>query len=154
MENQCGKQLNETFSKLRELVEEKSKNVLGEYTLSRLAVSHVIDQTLADFLLEILNDEKIKRKLVNKASKALINTKKEREQAERARYKKNLKLWSITKGQIPCINGCGYLRQQTKEQVHEGFNTFLCKDCTDKLEKENIRIWDIKKTVYQVLGIE
>jgi hypothetical protein len=81
---------------------------------------------------------------------------KEKETAHRkailADRKRKATLWRMTKGNIPCIAGCGNTVKRTRAQVNEGFNSCLCKACQDK----GIDIMDdafLHKDIYKVLGI-
>lgn len=121
----------------------------------RLGISDIAQDVLVEALEKILDDEKMKSKLTNEISRRVTKKYKEREARLRAEEKKNLQLWKITGGSIPCLNECGFHRNQTKESVLEGFNTFICKDCTEKLEAEGKSTHILfNKSVYQLFNIK
>lgn len=108
---------------------------LYESQIYRLGVYDTIDAELDAYINNILSDEKLRVKIVNRISKTLLNKHKAEVNEQKKELARNRRLWKVTKGKIPCLYQCGYVHKKTESEVlhGEGLN-FICKDCTDKFK--------------------
>lgn len=151
--------INDVIEGLYEGVGKKLEDKLYDRELYNLGGYDITRNVLHEFIEDILKDEKMKVKLVNKASKAILDKHKENEKKRKVLLAKNTKLWNITKGKIPCLNECGYHDQMSKDEVlYNRSNNFICSECCRKLESEDkyygvSKVFDTKN-VYQIYNIK
>ena len=151
----CEDQLYKTLGSLKDLVGENLEDKMSYGDASRLGLSNFADEVLIEYLKVALEDPKTKAKLAKQISTKVLQQAKQEDQERKAFRAKNTKLWNVTKGKIPCICGCGYTQQQTKEETLESSNKYICKDCSIKIEQEGTSLWTFfDKNIYEICGAE
>jgi len=156
---QCERKLDDLFAGVLDTVKEQLKDKLYYEQRSNLPTTEIVDQTIANYLAEILSNEKVIAKLAKLAQKELMAQHNNNVLAEKEELRKKKALWKITKGNIPCLCKCGHHNQYEKEEFLYGRGTgeFVCKDCSDKLKEEGKSIMDYFKggnSLYKIYGIE
>jgi hypothetical protein len=142
------KKLNEIIYKVKENCYETLSYEVRQYNY----IPEIIETVIEDFLSKekALKADNITKEVINISNRKY----KEHLKIENEQKKKALKLYNITKGKIPCINQCGYTRQQTKEETLESSNTFLCPACCKEADEKG-NIWDLfKKDIYETMGVK
>lgn len=150
----CEDQLYKTLGGLKDAVGESLEDRMSYGDASHLGLSYFADEALVSYLKAILEDPKTKAKLVRQVRSKILHAEKVEDQIRKAHRAKNLKVWNITKGKIPCIRQCGYYQQQTKEETLKGSNMFACKECSAKAEKEDSVSKLFSRNIFSILGIE
>lgn len=126
-----------------------------ESEIYNLGVTDITEKAVMDYLNKILVDEKLRKKLANEVSKIIQDKNNNKEKAYKIEKANNTKLWRITKGIIPCLRQCGYVKTKSKEEVMHGRgNNFICATCTSKHDDsdsmklyEESNIWKVFKII-------
>lgn len=146
------------YGKIYKLVDAELEEDLNYYRSYRVDTGKHVDNGISEILGNLLENEQIRNRIVKQIKKAILVEQKTKQRAERERDRKNRQLWKVTKGHIPCICGCGHTEHKTKDQILDGVNTYMCKDCADKYnsEKED-SAFDVlynSGSIYDMLGIK
>lgn len=146
----------EVVNSLREDVYKHLEDDLYESEIYQLGVYDITEDTVIAYIKGILTVEKTKQKLVNNISKAILQKHKQQEKERRVRRTKNMKLWKITKGKIPCLSECGYYQTKSKEEVLSGGHNFICPNCSKELENDTSELFKLfdSKNVYSIYNID
>jgi len=153
------KALENLYSKLYDITDDYLGNEFYYDDRRGINISNHIDNTVSDFIDSLLENETFKNKLVKQVKKLAVEEIKKRKKAEKNSKRKNRELWKITKGNIPCICNCGFVRKETKDQVMNGYNTYACKECSEKAQKEGKSISNLFSeqkydSIYKLFGIK
>ena len=154
----CEKKLDDLFVAIREQVEQQLEDKLYPEDRRWLPTTEVIDQTITDYLTEIISNEKILAKLAKLAQKELMSEHNKNETIRKNDLKKSKKLYAILKGNIPCLCDCGYTQFVEKENFLYGLGSgeYICKECSEKLKNEGKNVFDIfrNNSLYKKYNIE
>jgi hypothetical protein len=124
-----------------------------ESEIDRLGVTDTTEETVMEYLNQILVDEKLRKRLANVVSKAIVIKNNEKIKAYKIEKAKNTKLWKITKGKIPCLRECGYFLTKTKNELMRDSNNFICSDCSSKHDNSDSMNLFMSKNIWKIFNI-
>lgn len=117
-----------------------------------LGVYDATDELIMSVLRKLVDDPKALAKAVGAVSRKVMAKNKDNERAQKAEYDRNLKLWKISKGAIPCLNKCGYTETRSKDEVLNGSNNFICAKCSTTLKDDTWKVFR-ENSVFRMFGI-
>lgn len=124
--------------------------------LRRYGLYEELDSELKLFMEKLKDDQTFKARIANRVVKRLKARHKEAKLEEQRLVMLNRRLFLACKGNLPCINQCGYTRPVTLDEILYASNNFVCRDCVNKIEAEGgsaHKLFDVTN-VYKIFGLE
>jgi hypothetical protein len=143
---------------LKETVYAKLGDELYDNQIYNLGINQITEDAIETYLMDLLENEKAKQKMVNAISKQILQKNKDKLVKQKIELAKSTKLWNITKGKIPCLCECGYVDTKTENEVLYESNNFICASCCKELEKDDDHSATTKvfqtKNIYSIFNIK
>lgn len=151
MSRELNKQLIALHNKIYDVVSKNIENSELYIPSWEARIGEHVETAIGDYLASLIDNEAVIGQLAKKATKQIVAQHKEKERAQRADHRKNLKLWNVTKGEIPCLNQCGTVFHKTEDEVLNGSVNIVCAQCYEANGAS--KIFETK-TIYDIFGIK